>query len=93
MQVPPSKTEAFNNLGKGYHCLCRDTNAEILAKPSIDLDGLEEPEQRKLSKGEQRKLRQIAKQKEQKAQREQVCCACLRRLDISYKGGSNEWLY
>ena len=46
----------------------------MLVRAPKTIHGLEGAETRKLSKGEQRKLKQIAKQKEQKAQRAQVHC-------------------
>lgn len=52
--------------------LHRDPNAELLVKTAIPADQDEDSEPKKLSKGEQRKLKQIARQQESKAQRAQV---------------------
>jgi hypothetical protein len=49
-----------------------DSNAEILPTRAQKLGAEEGVAKRKISKGEQRKLKQIAREKAMKAQREQV---------------------
>ena len=51
---------------------CRDSNMEVLVKKNVPEGNNDFLAPRKISKSEQRKLRQINRQKELKAQRAQV---------------------